>query len=245
MAARSREAQRAAGRARRPQASADCGQASALLLAGPPRAFPQERARRTYEALVDAGARLFAERGFDATQTPDIAAAARVSVGTFYRYFTDKLEIFLEIQRRHIARAYHDVMARLTPDRFAGKDRRATIEDALAVLLDHIHRSPKIQRVFLEMSLRDEKVAALKNAFDDASRRALAALIASICPRTQVADPEATATIIYTAVLECAVAIAGARGTLPVAHERALAALTELVYRAIFGSVEPDAGAVK
>lgn len=210
------------------------------LFVGPAREFPQERARRTYENLVDAGARLFAQRGFDATQTPDIAAAASVSVGTFYRYFTDKLEILVEIQRRHFARAYHDVMARLTPDRFAGKDRRATIEDAIAVLLDHIHRSPEMQRVFLEMSLRDEKVAALKNAFDDASRKALAALIASICPRDQVADPESTATIIYTAVLECALAISGARGAIPVSRERALGALTEMVYRAIFGRVEPD-----
>jgi AcrR family transcriptional regulator len=214
---------------------------ASVLLAGPEREFAQERARRTYENLIRAGAHLFAERGFDATQTPDIAAEAGVSVGTFYRYFTDKLEIFLEIERRHIARAYHDVMVRLTPDRFAGKDRRATIEDAIGVLLDHIHRSPGLQRVFLEMSMRDEKVAALKATFDDASRRALAALVASVCPPEQVADPEATATVLYTSVLECAMAISGARGSVPVPRERALAALSEMLYRALFGRVEPDA----
>jgi AcrR family transcriptional regulator len=210
------------------------------LFVGPVREFPQERARRTYENLVEAGGRLFAERGFDATQTPDIAAAAAVSVGTFYRYFTDKLEIFVEVQRRHFARAYHDVMARLTPDRFAGKERRDTIEHAIAVLLDHIHRSPEMHRVFLEMSLRDEKVAALKGAYDQASCKALAALITSICPREQVSDPEGTATIIYTAVLECAIAVSGARGSIPISRERALEALTEMVYRAVFGRVEPD-----
>jgi AcrR family transcriptional regulator len=204
-----------------------------LLFVGPSREFPQERARRTYEALVDAGARLFARRGFDATQTPDIAAEAGVSVGTFYRYFPDKMEMFLEIQRRQLARAYHEVMGRLTPDRFAGVDGRAAIEDALGVLLDHINKSPEMQRVFLEMALRDERVAALKRAFDDAARPALAALIATIAPRRNVSDAEATAFIIHTAVVECAIAISGARGAVPVSRERALAALTEVVCRAV------------
>ena len=213
---------------------------ASLLLVGPARDFPQERARRTYESLVDAGAALFAERGFDATQTPDIAGEAGVSVGTFYRYFDDKLEIFLEVERRYLARAYQDVMARLTPDRFVSKVRRAVIDDALTVLLDHVNRSPALQRAFLEMALRDEKVAALKRAFDDASRKALAALIASICSRDQVADPEATAVMIHTAVLECAIVISGARGPLPVSRERAMAALSTMVYRAVFGHEEPE-----
>ncbi len=216
---------------------------SPLLFVGPAKQFAQERARKTYESLVDAGARLFAERGYDATQTPDIAARAGVSVGTFYRYFADKMEIFLEIQRRQLARAYHEVMAKLGPERFVGFARRAAIEEALAVLLDNINRSPEMQRVFLEMALRDEKVAALKREFDDASRRALAALIATICPREKVADPEATAYIIHTAVVECAISISGARGAPPVSRERALRAVTEMVYRAVFGFEEPERGA--
>ena len=211
---------------------------ASLLLVGPARDFPQERARRTYESLVDAGGGLFAERGFDATQTPDIAGEAGVSVGTFYRYFDDKLEIFLEVERRYLARAYHEVMARLTPDRFVSKEPRAVIDDALGVLLDHVNRSPALQRVFLEMALRDEKVAALKRAFDDASRKALAALIASICSRDQVADPEATATIVHAAVLECAIVISGARGPLPVSRDRAMAALSSMVFRCVFGHEE-------
>ena len=41
--------------------------------------------------------------------------------------------------------------------------------------------------------------------------------------------------MIHTAVIECAVHIAGARGPLPVSRERAVAALTEIIYRALFG----------
>ena len=206
-----------------------------LLFDAPERRFSQERARKTFESLIDAAFRMFAERGFDATQTPDIAAAAAVSVGTFYRYFSDKKEIYLEVTRRELARAYHEILDGLTPERFAGKGRRATIEEALEILLDHVTRIPGQQRVFIEMSLRDDQVAALKGELDNAARRRLAALIATICPASDVADPDATAYIIHTAVVECANHIAGVTGSPPVSRQRAFAALSDLVMRTLFG----------
>jgi AcrR family transcriptional regulator len=44
----------------------------------------------TRTALLTAAKRLFAERGFEATTVRDIAAAARVTERTFYRYFDGK-----------------------------------------------------------------------------------------------------------------------------------------------------------
>ena len=41
------------------------------------------------------GARLFIERGYDATRPQDIARAADVGYGTFYLHFTDKQDCFL------------------------------------------------------------------------------------------------------------------------------------------------------
>lgn len=207
-----------------------------LLFDEPSPRFRQARARKTYESLIAAAAELFSERGFDATQTPDIAQAAGVSVGTFYRYFSDKQEIYLEATRRELARAHHHVMDRLTPERFAGKERRATIEEALRILLDHVTARPEQQRVFVEMAMRDERVAALKEEFDSAARRRLAELFSAICPRADVPDPGATAYIVHTAVTQCAYHIAGVTaGAAPVSRERAFAALSDLVTRALFG----------
>src|SRR4051812_32420004 len=92
--------------------------------------FPQERARRTYEALITAATKAFTAEGYDATGTPDIARRARVSVGTFYRYFDDKKQVFVEVSRRHLAAGYQQIMDKLTPERFVGKARRATIAEA-------------------------------------------------------------------------------------------------------------------
>ncbi len=199
------------------------------------RQFTQERARRTYQALIDAAGEVFLDKGFDHTQTPDIAARAKVSVGTFYRYFKDKRAIFLEIVRRHLAQAHRDVLSRLNGASFAGMDHRTAIEGVVRILLQAVQRDAGAHRLFLEMSLRDEEVAALRRAFDVEGRRRLAELIAEVCPIELVADPEATAYVIHTSVVECALHMAGARGPIPVSHERASTALVELITRSLFG----------
>lgn len=58
-----------------------------------PRPEPSRRSRkksRTYAALLQAGAELFASRGFDETTTNDIAEAADVSQRTLFRHFSSK-----------------------------------------------------------------------------------------------------------------------------------------------------------
>jgi AcrR family transcriptional regulator len=200
----------------------------------PERTFAQARAQRTYEALLEAANRVFAERGYEATGTPEIAAAADVAVGTFYRYFDDKLACYLELSRRHLAAGYHRIMDRLTPERFVGKAREATVAEAVEVLVDHIAASPAQYRAFLEASLRVPEVQALRRAFDDVSWARLAALIAAVCPRADVPDPEATAWVIMQACVETATAMAGIHGPPPVPAGRAKAALGALILRALF-----------
>jgi len=209
-------------------------------LAVAPRTFTQERARRTYEALIQAAFQVFADKGFDGAQTPDIAAAAGVSVGTFYRYFADKRQIFLEIMQMHQQEGLREVMSQLSPERFAGKQGRATIEHTLSVLLDQVTRFPKLERVFMSMALRDTEVAALQRQVEELSVRQVAQLIEAITSRDQVPDPVATSWVINTAVVECAVKIAGFRGTPSVSRERAMAALTDMVHRALFATADDD-----
>ena len=54
----------------------------------------RERKRlRTRQALVDAAAELFEQRGYDGTTIADIAAAADISTRTFFSYFASKEDI--------------------------------------------------------------------------------------------------------------------------------------------------------
>ena len=51
------------------------------------------------QQLLDAAARLFAERGYGATRIADICREAGVAKGLFYWYFTTKAELFTELVR--------------------------------------------------------------------------------------------------------------------------------------------------
>ena len=62
-----------------------------------PRVPQQARSRQKRDALLAAAARLFEQRGYEATTADDIAAAAGVSIGAFYSYFRNKRQVFLTL----------------------------------------------------------------------------------------------------------------------------------------------------
>lgn len=196
--------------------------------------FRQERSRRSYLALIEAAAELFGEDGYDSVGTPEIAQRAGVSVGTFYRYFDDKHEVYLEITRRSMVIAYGETIEGLTPARFVGLARRETIEHTVSLLFQHVLTRPHMSRSFSEMSLRDPQVAELRQAFEQISVARLTELISAIVPRDVVPDPEATAWVIYGSAMQCAYGLAEHVGPAPVDAARVKTALTDFIERALF-----------
>jgi AcrR family transcriptional regulator len=196
--------------------------------------FRQERSRRSYLALIDAATELFARHGYDAVGTPEIAQRAGVSVGTFYRYFDDKHEVYLEIARRSMITAYTETVAGLTPARFIGRARRDTIAETIAMLFEHVLARPQLSRSFSEMSLRDPEVAELRRACEQITVAKLAELIAAICPRDVVPDPEATAWVLHGSAMQCAQGLAEHLGPAPIGADRARKALADFIERALF-----------
>lgn len=196
--------------------------------------FRQERSRRSYLALIEAATELFSAHTYDRVGTPEIAQRAGVSVGTFYRYFEDKHEIYLEVARRSMVAAYAETIERLGPELFVGKARRETIAATIAILFQHVLARPQLSRSFIEMSLRDADVAELRRAFETVSVRRLTLLIRAIVPRAVAPDPEATAYVLYGSAMHTAYGLAGHLGAPPVDAERASAALTDFIERALF-----------
>jgi len=207
---------------------------AAILRASKEPDFRQERSRRSYLALIEAATTLFSEHGYDAVGTPEIAERAGVAVGTFYRYFDDKREIYLEVSRRNMAEAYAATLEGLGPERFAGRARQETIRETVAVLFQHVAGRGPLTRSFLEMSLRDPAVAELRRAFETVAIGRLAALIAAAVPRDVVSDPEATAFVLYGSAMQAAYGLAGHVGPPPVDAARAREALTSFIERTLF-----------
>jgi AcrR family transcriptional regulator len=56
-----------------------------------------ERREQTQRQLISSARRLFAEKGFAATSTPEIVAAAGVTRGALYHHFADKTALFAAV----------------------------------------------------------------------------------------------------------------------------------------------------
>ena len=96
---------------------------------------PSRRARkkrRTRDELMSHAARLFAERGFDAVTTEDIADAADVSQRTFFRHFPSKEAVLY---------GHVDELRETMADAFAARPADEHVVDAVraavATIADH------------------------------------------------------------------------------------------------------------
>lgn len=100
--------------------------------AGQRRRPTQERAKATREHILDTAARVFGERGIAQTSTNRIAAEAGLSIGTVYRYFSDRTVIVEEL----LARLLENIERRATERVFDLSD--ATAHELTARLLGSI-----------------------------------------------------------------------------------------------------------
>ena len=77
-----------------------------------PRKRPrQARSQATFDAILEATARLLRERGFAAITTNRIAEKAGVSVGTLYEFFPNRDAILAELCRRRLEHLEREVAA--------------------------------------------------------------------------------------------------------------------------------------
>ncbi len=207
------------------------------LLVRATKSFKQHRSAATHEALVRAAREVFEEKGFEAAQTPDIAARAGLSTGAFYRYFKDKKQVFMEVLIEHLGSGRDLVRKRLSPERFVGSDARTAIDVVLDVLFEVIRRDARIHKVFMASSMSDSDVADLRAEFEAEERVQLARLIAAIVPRSVVPDPAAAAVVFQVAALEVAVDRSGMRPkTRNGATDREVKrALGDMFFRYLFG----------
>lgn len=66
---------------------------------GQPKSRRQIQAEQTKDRLFEAAIGLLATKNFEQITIREIVAAARVSIGTFYKYYSTKMEVFYETYR--------------------------------------------------------------------------------------------------------------------------------------------------
>lgn len=115
-----------------------------------PRKKPrQERSRATVDAIVEAAARVFAERGFAGGSTNRIAEQAGVGIGSLYEYFPNKESILVAVAERHLDRMLADVDRMLEAAESGDLSLEALIGRFVEAMLSVHERDPGLNHVVL------------------------------------------------------------------------------------------------
>jgi AcrR family transcriptional regulator len=135
---------------------------------------PTPSGRQTWEALLEAGRRTFAGRGYHRTRIGDVTETADVSRAAFYRYFEDKDQLARILTTRAM-QVVSRVLAELPVSALDGgaAGRRALRRWLRRYGRAQVHEAAML-RVWVDAALQDAALRANSAAALDWGRRALA-----------------------------------------------------------------------
>ena len=160
----------------------------------------QKRGVKTRQRIVRAAIRLFSEKGYYNTNSNEIAAKAGVAIGSFYAYFTDKKQLFLE------ALKYENLIEEMRPyNTIEDKSLEAYLLEFIQNILQ-VHKiiNPQFHQEVTAMRLMDPDI---KNVMDEQDKsmvdytyKYLIAAKKSLGNQIKIKNLRASAFIMYNAI---------------------------------------------
>ncbi|WP_433566829.1 TetR/AcrR family transcriptional regulator [Nocardia sp. CA-151230] len=120
-----------------------------------PRKTPrQQRSEFTFDAILDAAARLFQQHGYAATTTNKVAELAGVSIGTLYHYIPNKDALLYALAERHL----RDGAAELLSEAAQLRSEQPSLAETVRRLITAVTRlhttAPHMHRLLYEQAPR-------------------------------------------------------------------------------------------
>jgi AcrR family transcriptional regulator len=208
------------------------------LLAGAPSAPKQARSKQTKEKIVQAAIHLFEERGYEKTTSNEIAAAAGVSVGSFYVYFTDKRQLLLNIFDRLADELYKNIFDTVRPEHLFDSELRPRIRQAVTNAITDKQKHSGLHKVICELVLKDPEFTARHKALCERSIARLQEIIslANKAGLTREIDVEAASFVVHRVVLD--ISQDYVTGCMGFDQDRAIDSLADMIYRFLFKTRE-------
>jgi AcrR family transcriptional regulator len=199
-----------------------------------PRRELRAQGRRTRQRLLDAGARVFAERGYHSARVDDIVRAARTSHGTFYLYFANKDDLLhaLAVDCRDELTRLAGELGPITPD----ADGLAEVWRFLREFADVSRRHGPVIRVWSEGTTDDPELREIgASCYGTIVERLVARIeVAGREAGRPARDPEASGVALF-ALVERFAYILVSRGLIPEGEEpEGLGAVARVVHRGFF-----------
>jgi AcrR family transcriptional regulator len=143
------------------------------------RTVKRPRRRRGHErvaALIEAGAGVLAEKGFDAATMTEIAERAGASIGSLYQFFPTKEQLAAEIHARQL-----EALAAML-DELVGEAKGVAVEQAADRFFSRLVAFLEANPVFTVVTERRGINPAVKKKARARLRGCVAALLAAVAP---------------------------------------------------------------
>ena len=140
-----------------------------------------ETKTRTREEIVQVSRELFAHKGFEATTTRDIAAAAGIGVGTLFNYFPTKESLALHM----IGELFDSARKEFHRNRRGDEKLDELLFAHAAIMLRHLRRCARLYCPY-----SNPRSARLRNLWNKAARRKCGPGIWSSCAGSSLTRAE-------------------------------------------------------
>jgi AcrR family transcriptional regulator len=185
----------------------------------------QKRSMERKIRIKDAARELFANKGINKTSSNEIARHAGVSIGTFYSYYENKRDLFLEILKEHLETFVTDIYT-LKPD--YGIDLRDNIREHIRKAFSVFDQHPSFHKEALVLKFSDRDV---KQLFDEVEKEQLdiiSSIIRPCCRNRNPEDLREVSKVMHSAVENIAHSVKFLDS--PLDRNRLMEELTEMIY---------------
>lgn len=192
----------------------------------------QERSRETKLSIINAGLKLFSEKGFYKTNSKEIAREAGVSIGSFYIYFSDKKALFREVLVEY-HRKTKNVVETIEIQEFAQTgNAQAFLKYLINKLIEAHNIYPQFHQEVQVMAQSDPDIAKIIEHTKRESIEITKAMLFAWKDTLRIKDIDAAAIVVQTSTEELVHTLMFSKGK--VSGERIINELTEMLFRYLF-----------
>lgn len=192
----------------------------------------QKRGIETRKRILEAARVLFSRDGYNGTNAKEITAEAGVSVGSFYAYFKDKKELFMELTHGHMKQEILAMMDRMQDLPLEKIGKKETIRHMIQLIADIHNQDPELHREIEALKYKDPDILAFDEELNDHFNKRFISFLKHFEGRLRIIDLEAAAKVISCSVQETIHAVRLFES--PIGEERMIDALAEMIHRYLF-----------
>lgn len=155
----------------------------------------QNRSIETKSRILEAGMRLFSQKGLHGTNSREIATEANVAIGSFYSYFEDKRDLFIELLKTHRINVMN-ILNEYSSFGVTDQNQFDLIRRLIKTMWEAHGSTQELDQQADALRKTDPEIDAILKEQEEAGLNRIVSLLKLIEPRLRVKNLEAAAFLI-------------------------------------------------